>query len=1119
MESATVLLLVRAKNQTKSFPDFFNLLKKIFLLKNYIDMLNNLLCLAELNQIKPDNLKFMTSPFIRIFCLIIFLSFISFNIAPKVSAQPELEGWNKENLGSSYKEFQQALDAYKKADFKNAEKFFNEALETARKSKNKLIESHISFQLGSYYKYIGGNKTKAQQLFLRSSKLQGELGDKVAEQRALVAFASMLDITEDKRAEEIYQTAIKIFDENKSFSEKAITLRSFGLLEMERRNFDSAEKLLLESLELFKKINKPVDEVRCLRLLGGVKVKKGEPQLVQPFIVQALAKLEKNQNDEEKGLVLALWGDIEFALGHFPLALEKYKEVVAIFEKIHSSFLAESLLSISSIHLSLSQNDLAKQTAERALKLSENAEFKDSRAKAAGALANVYWFMGDYSEAIKLFTLEESEAEKNNDLRVTAHAQFALGGIYNILGDYKKAAIYLNKAIETQKKYGGITEQLASLYALGQVALRENKLLEAKSKFAELLKTSEEKKDQKSVANAKQMLGLIALRENNPNEAIANFTAALPIHNQTQSVLGMALTFQGLGDTLSSVKQFDQAQAIYGQALPIFWQVSSPTGESAILEGLMKNSLQNESRRAAIFYGKLSLNVLQKIRGNLSPLEVEVQKNFIASNENVYRTLAALLIEENRLSEAQEVIALFKQDEYFQYTQRSDMVVSVPQIELNEQESLAAKKYKVIFERVSASTKQLMELQQQVTLDKKEQQEKVVKISTDLQQTIGEFGSFLKETNNQFNQSALANKPLNTTTQKNWQTELSHINDGAALITALITEKKTYFILTTPNSQKSYKIDISEDEIKSKIDKVKNVLSDYRANSRPFSKELYDAVFAPMMADIKQLNVKTLLFSLDSKLRYIPMNALYDGNKYLVEDYATAVVTLAQPPKSHKISVAGNRGLGAGISKKIPELKDLPALPNVENELRSIINDGKSNSKSGIFAGKILLNEDFTLKNFNQSLSQNFNFVVIAGHFSLNPGKETDSFLPLLNKGKIDLATFRKEIKFKDIDLFTLSACNTANSSPNDEGSEIESFAVLAQKKGARTVLASLWTVADDSTTILMKDFYLNYKKQNDVYSKAQALRDAQLKMLKLSKTKSFSQPFYWSAFIVLGEV
>ena len=96
-------------------------------------------------------------------------------------------------------------------------------------------------------------------------------------------------------------------------------------------------------------------------------------------------------------------------------------------------------------------------------------------------------------------------------------------------------------------------------------------------------------------------------------------------------------------------------------------------------------------------------------------------------------------------------------------------------------------------------------------------------------------------------------------------------------------------------------------------------------------------------------------------------------------------------------------------------------------------------------------------------------------------------------------------------DLVTLSACQTAvGKIQNGEGVMDLSRAFFYA--GTNNVLASLWSVNDKSTAILMIQFYKNYNNKNMNYAKA--LQEAKLIMLA---SKEYSHPKYWAAFLLIG--
>lgn len=170
-------------------------------------------------------------------------------------------------------------------------------------------------------------------------------------------------------------------------------------------------------------------------------------------------------------------------------------------------------------------------------------------------------------------------------------------------------------------------------------------------------------------------------------------------------------------------------------------------------------------------------------------------------------------------------------------------------------------------------------------------------------------------------------------------------------------------------------------------------------------------------------------------------------------------------------------------------------------------------------------NKNFTLAKFQNSLKTGFQFVHLAGHFYFDYKSPLESFLLLGDNTKLNLSEIQTTPQiFQGVELLTLSACETAQGGEDSTGREIEGFAILAQRQGAKSILATLWKVNDESTGKLMKDFYnqLNTPQMN----KAEALRQSQLHILRITAKnrfptntrEKFSHPFYWSSFILVGD-
>ena len=327
-----------------------------------------------------------------------------------------------------------------------------------------------------------------------------------------------------------------------------------------------------------------------------------------------------------------------------------------------------------------------------------------------------------------------------------------------------------------------------------------------------------------------------------------------------------------------------------------------------------------------------------------------------------------------------------------------------------------------------------------------------------------------------------------------------------------------------------------------KILAFRTALQNPKLDPLPLAQELYKILLAPVEKDLRAMKAQTLMWSLDGVLRYVPMAALHDGKQYLVERYRHAVFTPVSNARLKDIPSRNWQALGLGVTKS--HGPTIPALPGVAEEMRGIIRE--AGGTTGVLPGSVKLDEAFTQESMLTGLREQNTVVHIASHFQFKPGNETDSAL-LLGDGKfLSLANIKYlPDVFSGVELLTLSACNTATGGSGANGSEIEGFGALAQRKGAKAVVATLWPVADRSTKNLMQEFYQRREAKTDV-TKAEALRQAQFRLLrgelqvtgetlaarsiiheedkqanlpqfKVDPQAPYAHPYYWAPFILIG--
>jgi len=265
---------------------------------------------------------------------------------------------------------------------------------------------------------------------------------------------------------------------------------------------------------------------------------------------------------------------------------------------------------------------------------------------------------------------------------------------------------------------------------------------------------------------------------------------------------------------------------------------------------------------------------------------------------------------------------------------------------------------------------------------------------------------------------------------------------------------------------------------------------------------LYEWLIRPLESAISSKGVNTLVFVPGGALRTIPLAALRDEKtgKFLIEKIAVAItpsLTLTNPAAIDRESV---RLLAAGISESV---QDYRALPYVKHELDAVME---------IFPGRRLMDAEFVASRFETEISdQPFGIVHIASHGEFE-ADSAESFL-LTYDGKLSMDELadlvgRTRFRAQGIELLTLSACQTA--AGNDRAAL--GLAGVALRAGARSALATLWSVNDRAAAALVVEFYTQLAKSG--VSRAEALRRAQLMTLQ---NHAYRHPSYWSAYLLIS--
>ncbi|MDY6936329.1 MAG: CHAT domain-containing protein [Cyanobacteriota bacterium] len=352
----------------------------------------------------------------------------------------------------------------------------------------------------------------------------------------------------------------------------------------------------------------------------------------------------------------------------------------------------------------------------------------------------------------------------------------------------------------------------------------------------------------------------------------------------------------------------------------------------------------------------------------------------------------------------------------------------------------------------------------------------------------------LVELDNFFNEACLETRPV----------QIDQIDPHAAVLHPVILNDRFEVILSLPDGTlRHYSTAIPLPEVDRTLTQLySSIYLGYSEDGRlKYSGQVYNWLIRPVEAELASYNIETLVFVLDGFLRSLPMGALYDGTEYLLEKYSIALSPGLQlfPEQLERSEL---QALTAGLTEA---RQGFSALPGVGVEVEEI---------SAEVDSQVLIDRGFTRKAFEEKLeAQDFGLVHLATHgqFSSNP---EETFL-LTWDDKIKVNDFDRLLQGKSsgsnpVELLVLSACQTAS---GDRRAAL-GLAGFALRSGARSTLATLWSVSDRSTAELMSQFYERLTEIDTDITKAEALRQAQLALLQDPR---YNHPYFWAPFVLVG--
>ena len=909
----------------------------------------------------------------------------------------------------------------------------------------------------------------------------------------------------------------------------------------------TAVDYLSQSLPLWRSVGDRRGEATTLTAIGFVYYSEGEMQKALNYYEQALPLRRMVNDPDGKATTLNYIGRVYDVLGEKQKALEYLDQALQLWRaQGDRRGEATALTNIGLVHYSLGEMQKALYYYKQALPLRRVVSDLGGEATTLNYMGRVYDVLGEKQKALEYLNKALQLWRVVRDRRGEGTTLTNIGLVYYSLAETQKALDYYNQALPLRRAVSDRDGEATTLLYMGMVFDVQGKREKALEYFNSALPLWRAVGDRRGEATTLNYIGRVSDALGEKEKAVGYYNQALVLRRAAGDRDGQATTLNYLGKVYATLGERRSALESYDQALALAHEVGNPLVEGVILSNMMEFWRSAGEPPTAIFFGKLAVNKFQQIRGNIRGLEKETQESFLKSREKTYRDVADMLIDQGRLVEAQQMLDLLKNEEYFDFIRRDSREASslTAPVDLTKSEKELNRRYENNASRITQIGNEWATLRAKPSRTPEEER-KLAKLSDQLRVANDAWETFLDDLYAELGKSKDAQTTVDTLRESisAMQRVVRQLGPGTVALYTLVGEEKYRIIVVTPTVTVPHEYPIKAEDLQKLVFEFRQALRDPRSDPLPRAQELYRILIGPAAEDLDGAHAITLMWSLQGVLRYLPVAALHDGTGYLVQKYRNEVFTPASVASlTERPAVKTWRGLGMGVSKSYGQFKALPA---VVEELHRLIREKNLPNSQGVLPGEMMIDEGFTKRSMKKALEGKYPLVHIASHFAFVSGDETNSFLLLGGKDtqgeRLTLAEIRRDpgFNFNDTELLTLSACNTAVDGAIGDGREVDGLGRLGQQKGARAVVASLWGVYDPSTGLLMQLFYKLWTTHPRM-PKVQALQEAQLALLGAVPTSTsgivahksstrrpnsnmnspvsmYAHPYYWAPFILIG--
>jgi CHAT domain-containing protein len=893
--------------------------------------------------------------------------------------------------------------------------------------------------------------------------------------------------------------------------------------------FSQAIMISQLALTLAQELGDTTGIANSLRNIGAVYRLQGNYPQAMEYFQRSLKISEELGNKAGIAPTLGNLGNLHQVQGNYLQALEYYERYLKVAEELgNKAGIASTLSNMGNVYRLQGNYSQALEYSLRSLKISEELGNKAVITPTLGNIGLIYQSQGNYVQALEYSLRSLRLAEELGDKEGIAYTLGNIGLIYQSQGNYPQTLEHYLRSLKILEELGDQAGIGAALNNLGNINRIQGNYPQAIEYFQKSLNFAEALQSKNIIAYTLGNIGIIY-------EEQGNYPKALEHYLRSQKLLEEIGNKAGIANALSQIGNVYRAQGNYTQALDIATQAIAMTRQTGDTEMFWRNcTTAGQAHRALNQFDRArqaftdAIAAIEDLRYQIAGAE-QHQQRFFESKLSPYYEMIDLLIAQNNPQQALG----------FAERSKSRVLLDVLRTgKVNITKAMSNKEQ----EQERSLNSELISLNSQVYNEKQRQKPDQTRL-TDLTARLDKTRLQMEAFQTNLYAAHLELRVQRGEIQPLTSTESASLipDSKTALLEFVVQENQAYLFVLTRNSKTSqatadlqvYKLNIKQQDLADLTRRFKERISSRSLGFQELAAQLYELLLKPARAQLQ--NLKELVIVPDGVLWELPFQALVSAPKrFLIQDYAISYAPSLTVLKemqalsakrrkgnrqANTLLALGNPAIGTQTVKQVSAVfmdEKLLPLPEAERQVQVLKRIyGSENSK-------VYIGAEASEERLKQEAGK-YQILHLATHGILNDASPMYSHLVLSqhhgNASDDGLLEAWEIMKLGlNADLVILSACDTARGRVGaGEGMIGLSWALFVA--GSPTTVVSQWKVETESNTELMVAFHQNLKfnsnKAKEPSSKAKALQQA---ALKLMKNKKYSHPFYWAAFVIVGD-